>query len=198
MPTLRRDTSAPIELGSRLDRLVERHGLEKIKTSGDAYLVVSGIPQSRPDHAEALADFALALRDAAKTLPDSRGQPTAIRIGMASGPVAAGVIAWSGLAVFTGSTWAMLAGVFASSLVFWKLARSRTRCLRAAGRLVANAAVEAELAPRVATKETPVKKQTVNAARATPPDKNAAIYLLPRAESSTPPGVFRDPDPSNA
>jgi adenylate cyclase len=74
------------------DRLVAQHGLEKIKTSGDAYLVVSGVPRPRADHAEVLADFALAMRDMAKTLPDSQGQPTAIRIGIASGPVVAGVI----------------------------------------------------------------------------------------------------------
>jgi adenylate cyclase len=74
------------------DQLVERYGLEKIKTSGDAYMVVSGVPTPRPDHAEALADFALAMRDCARTLPNSQGQPTAIRIGIASGPVVAGVI----------------------------------------------------------------------------------------------------------
>jgi adenylate cyclase len=60
---------------SEFDRLAEQYGLEKIKTSGDAYLVVSGIPQSRPDHAEVLADFALAMRDAARVLPNSQGQP---------------------------------------------------------------------------------------------------------------------------
>jgi adenylate cyclase len=74
------------------DRLVARHGLEKIKTSGDAYMVVSGVPRSRRDHAELLADFAIDMRDAAKALPNSQGQPTTIRIGMASGPVVAGVI----------------------------------------------------------------------------------------------------------
>lgn len=77
------------------DRLVASHGLDKIKISGDAYMVVSGVPRSRPDHAEVLADFALALRDMAMTLPNSQGQPVAIRIGMASGPVAAGVIGTS-------------------------------------------------------------------------------------------------------
>lgn len=74
------------------DRLVARHGLEKIKTSGDAYMVVSGVPRPRPDHAEILADFAIEMRDMARTLPNSQGQPTTIRIGMASGPVVAGVI----------------------------------------------------------------------------------------------------------
>ena len=77
---------------SEFDLLVDHHGLEKIKTSGDAYMVVSGVPQARADHAEVLADFALAMRDRARTLPNSQGQPTALRIGMASGPVVAGVI----------------------------------------------------------------------------------------------------------
>jgi len=45
---------------TKLDNLVERHGLEKIKTTGDAYMVVSGVPDERLDHATALADLALA------------------------------------------------------------------------------------------------------------------------------------------
>src|SRR6185436_16112522 len=49
---------------SRLDALVEIHGLEKIKTTGDAYMVVSGVPAPRADHAEALANLALGMRDA--------------------------------------------------------------------------------------------------------------------------------------
>lgn len=77
---------------SEFDQLVARHGLEKIKTSGDAYMVVSGVPRPRPDHAEALADFAIEMRDMARTLPNSQDQPTTIRIGIASGPLVAGVI----------------------------------------------------------------------------------------------------------
>ena len=84
--------STSIEVFSEFDLLVDHHSLEKIKTSGDAYMVVSGVPQARADHTEVLADFALAMRDRARTLPDSRGQPTALRIGIASGPVVAGVI----------------------------------------------------------------------------------------------------------
>ncbi|WP_353807061.1 adenylate/guanylate cyclase domain-containing protein [Mesorhizobium sp.] len=74
------------------DRLVERHGLEKIKTTGDAYMVVSGVPTPRSDHAEALAQLALDMRDAAKDLRDPFGRSLAIRIGMSSGPVVAGVV----------------------------------------------------------------------------------------------------------
>ena len=47
------------------DRLVERHGLEKIKTTGDAYMVVSGVPTARSDHAQALAVLALEMHEAA-------------------------------------------------------------------------------------------------------------------------------------
>lgn len=77
---------------TRFDRLVESHGLEKIKTTGDAYMVVSGLPAARPDHAQALADFALAMRDAAAELRDPHDRSVPIRIGIACGPVVAGVI----------------------------------------------------------------------------------------------------------
>jgi adenylate cyclase len=74
------------------DRLVERHGLEKIKTTGDAYMVVSGVPVPRPDHAEALARLALDMRDAATDLRDPHGRSVPIRMGVGSGPVVAGVV----------------------------------------------------------------------------------------------------------
>jgi len=74
------------------DRIVESHGLEKVKTTGDSYMVVSGVPAPRPDHAEALARLALAIRDAATNLHDPHGRHVPIRIGIASGPVIAGVV----------------------------------------------------------------------------------------------------------
>jgi adenylate cyclase len=77
---------------SKIDALVERHGLEKIKTTGDAYMVVSGVPEPRADHAEALAALALDMRDALAGLVDPKGRPVPIRIGIASGPVVAGVV----------------------------------------------------------------------------------------------------------
>jgi adenylate cyclase len=77
---------------TRIDALVEQHGLEKIKTTGDAYMVVSGVPEPRADHAEALAGLALDMRDALAGLVDPRGRAVPVRIGMASGPVVAGVI----------------------------------------------------------------------------------------------------------
>ncbi|HJQ57464.1 MAG TPA: adenylate/guanylate cyclase domain-containing protein [Vineibacter sp.] len=77
---------------SRLDALVERHGLEKIKTTGDAYMVVSGVPEARTDHAEALADLALDMQAALVGLVDARGRAVPVRIGIASGPVVAGIV----------------------------------------------------------------------------------------------------------
>lgn len=74
------------------DRLVEQHRLEKIKTTGDAYIVVSGVPMPRPDHAEALADLALDMRAAAEGLHDPYGRPVPIRMGIGTGPVVAGVV----------------------------------------------------------------------------------------------------------
>jgi adenylate cyclase len=77
---------------TRIDALVEKHGLEKIKTTGDAYMVVSGVPEPRRDHAEALADLALDMRDALAGLVDPKGRAVPVRIGLASGPVVAGVV----------------------------------------------------------------------------------------------------------
>jgi adenylate cyclase len=77
---------------TKLDSLVEHHGLEKIKTTGDAYMVVSGVPKPVPDHAAALADLALDIRDALAGLVDPKGRAVPVRIGIASGPVVAGVV----------------------------------------------------------------------------------------------------------
>ena len=75
-----------------LDALVDRHGLEKVKTSGDSYMVVSGVPQPRPDHVEALACLALDMADAVADLKDPQGRAVPLRIGLAAGPVVAGVV----------------------------------------------------------------------------------------------------------
>ena len=77
---------------SDFDRLVERHGLEKIKTTGDSYMVVAGVPSPRSDHAVALAQLALDMRDVGANLHDPRGRSVPIRIGISSGPVVAGVV----------------------------------------------------------------------------------------------------------
>jgi class 3 adenylate cyclase/sensor domain CHASE-containing protein len=80
------------EVFTMFDSLAERHGLEKIKTIGDAYMVVSGLPEPRPDHAEALALMALDMREAIEQLNETHGLDCRIRIGLHCGPVVAGVI----------------------------------------------------------------------------------------------------------
>jgi adenylate cyclase len=73
------------------DMLSERHGCEKIKTIGDCVMVVAGLPAARPDHAEALAHYALELRGACER-ESFAGEPLRLRIGIHSGPIVAGVI----------------------------------------------------------------------------------------------------------
>jgi adenylate cyclase len=75
-----------------LDALVDRHGLEKVKTSGDSYMVVSGVPEPRDDHIEALACLALDMAAAVADLKDPQGREVPLRIGLAAGPVVAGVV----------------------------------------------------------------------------------------------------------
>lgn len=75
-----------------LDALVDRHGLEKIKTSGDSYMVVSGVPKPRSDHVQAIACLALDMAEAVANLKDPQGRDVPLRIGLASGPVVAGVV----------------------------------------------------------------------------------------------------------
>ena len=77
-------------LFTAFDELVDRYEVEKIKTIGDCYMVASGVPRPRPDHAHALAGLALEMKDCARTcLP---GSDLRLRIGISSGPVVAGVI----------------------------------------------------------------------------------------------------------
>jgi class 3 adenylate cyclase len=83
------------DIFSTFDCLAEQHGLEKIKTIGDAYLLVGGLPTPRPDHAAAVADMALAMRREIDRFCGAEGHPIQIRIGMHSGPVVAGVIGTS-------------------------------------------------------------------------------------------------------
>jgi class 3 adenylate cyclase len=90
------------DLFTAFDRLAARHGLEKIKTVGDAYMVAGGLPVARPDHAEAVAEMALAVREEAGRHRDPAGRPLQVRIGIDSGPVVAGVI---GTAKFSYDLW---------------------------------------------------------------------------------------------
>jgi adenylate cyclase len=89
-------------LFSRFDQLSERHGVEKIKTIGDAYMVCAGVPVPRPDHAEAIADMALGMLEALCEHNHEFGSTLKIRIGINSGPVVAGVI---GLKKFIYDLW---------------------------------------------------------------------------------------------
>ncbi len=80
------------QLFSQFDAIVERHGLEKIKTIGDCYMAAAGVPEPCADHASKAAHLALEMRDvvAASTLAGEPGLE--LRIGINSGPVVAGVI----------------------------------------------------------------------------------------------------------
>lgn len=77
---------------SAFDYLAEIHGLEKIKTVGDAYMVVGGLPNPRVDHVEAVLDMAIDMRIAISKVSQEIGEDCQIRIGVNTGPVVAGVI----------------------------------------------------------------------------------------------------------
>jgi class 3 adenylate cyclase len=77
---------------TRFDRLAEELGVEKVKTVGDGYLAVAGAPAPREDHATAAAELALAMQASIAATTWAGGEPMQLRIGIASGPVVAGVI----------------------------------------------------------------------------------------------------------
>ena len=80
------------ELFTTFDLLAREQGLEKIKTIGDAYMVVGGLPLPRADHARAVAELALNMMTAVQEKFSDPALPVRIRIGINSGPVVAGVI----------------------------------------------------------------------------------------------------------
>ena len=80
------------QIFSAFDRLTEKHGLEKIKTIGDAYMVVGGLPVSRPDHCEAIANMALDMQAYMQEVENIFGESLQVRIGINTGSVIAGVI----------------------------------------------------------------------------------------------------------
>lgn len=80
------------ELFSSFDKLAEQHGLEKIKTIGDAYMVVAGIPQPIADHAVAIAHMALDMLAAIHDYSKRNGMSLTLRVGIHTGSVVAGVI----------------------------------------------------------------------------------------------------------
>ena len=89
----------PQELVSMLNRcftafddIVRRHGIEKIKTIGDAYMAVAGLPTERTDHADAAVSVALEFLSFVQAETSRAGLPFQIRIGIHSGPVVAGIV----------------------------------------------------------------------------------------------------------
>jgi guanylate cyclase len=80
------------EIYSNFDSLVDKYGLEKIRTIGDNYMVASGVPTPRADHAQALAKMALDMLKYTESLPVQNGTLINFRIGIDSGPLVAGVI----------------------------------------------------------------------------------------------------------
>jgi PAS domain S-box-containing protein len=87
---------------SEFDQLTERHGLEKIKTIGDAYMVVGGLPMPREDHDLAIGRMALDMQGAINKFNAQHHQELSLRIGINIGPVVAGVI---GLTKFIYDLW---------------------------------------------------------------------------------------------
>ena len=99
MPTTLSGRLSPLELVdflnqlfSDFDYLVEELGLEKIKTIGDAYMVASGLPEPRTDHAEAIANMALEMNKVINQVSLLYNENFKIRIGINTGKVVAGVI----------------------------------------------------------------------------------------------------------
>jgi class 3 adenylate cyclase len=80
------------EIFSAFDDLADRHGLEKIKTIGDAYMVVGGLPEPDPEHAEKVARFAIDMLDVIRQYRNKTDLPLELRIGINSGDAVAGVI----------------------------------------------------------------------------------------------------------
>jgi adenylate cyclase len=80
------------EIVTEFDRLAAAHGVEKIKTIGDGYMAVAGVSRPQSDHLARLARMALCLPELVRRLSAAHGVDLRIRIGMASGPLMAGVI----------------------------------------------------------------------------------------------------------
>ncbi|MCZ7640780.1 MAG: response regulator [Verrucomicrobia bacterium] len=80
------------DLFSRFDELARRHHVEKIKTIGDCYMAVCGVPEPRPGHAAILAAMALEMLESVRAFNAGQGRALQIRIGLNTGPVVAGVI----------------------------------------------------------------------------------------------------------
>ena len=79
-------------LFSEFDRIADEHGVEKIKTIGDAYMAAAGLPEPMEDHAGAVVDMALEMVAVTRSYRTPDGEPFRARIGIHTGPVVAGVI----------------------------------------------------------------------------------------------------------
>ncbi len=77
---------------SRFDDLARKHGVEKIKTIGDAFMVAGGMPDPQPDHAKRIARMALDMIRETEVFASETGTPLQVRIGVNTGPAVAGVI----------------------------------------------------------------------------------------------------------
>jgi class 3 adenylate cyclase len=80
------------DIFSRFDSIMEKHGLEKIKTIGDAYMAVGGVPIENDHHAQSVIEAALEMRNAINDFNKETGESLDLRIGIHSGPLVAGVI----------------------------------------------------------------------------------------------------------
>jgi class 3 adenylate cyclase len=90
------------DIFSAFDCVAEQLGLEKIKTIGDAYMAVGGLPHPRPDHAQAILEMAIKMLELIPTFMRQDGNPFRLRIGINTGPVVAGVI---GIKKFSYDLW---------------------------------------------------------------------------------------------
>ncbi|MGL5062226.1 MAG: adenylate/guanylate cyclase domain-containing protein, partial [Microcoleus sp.] len=114
------------QIFSGFDLLCERHGLEKIKTIGDAYMVVGGLPEPRADHAEAIAEMALDMQAEIARFNTENQKYFSIRVGIHSGPVVAGVI---GIKKFIYDLWGdtvNIASRMESHGISWRIQASET------------------------------------------------------------------------
>src|SRR3982751_4644231 len=80
---------------TRFDEIATKHSIEKIKTVGDAYMAVAGLPNPDQDDSKRMVEMALEMLEAVELYGGQLGLPLAIRVGINSGPVAAGVIGTS-------------------------------------------------------------------------------------------------------
>ena len=77
---------------TRIDHVMQKHGIEKIKTIGDAYMAAAGVPVRYSEHAERMADAALEVSTAMESFVGPRGERISLRMGISTGPAVAGVI----------------------------------------------------------------------------------------------------------